>query len=204
MVLPESLPPITGSMLFPPKSSKHAYAHVWNPSWVEDVLLHPSRQSFVCMRPNMAYELRKNIRSALSDFAAVVFLSDDETPPADCRNYTLDWKNKYTGHVKGGLGLFGRTYLIGGTVHATLKSFLVEHDCSVTGWNKVSESDFNGPKSYICKDNPAEVFFSDLAGRLAYKLSLRVRKVVLEDMGYPVSKELVEADEEMAREMKGW
>ena len=166
--------------------------------------LYPSRLSFVCMKPNVDYELKKYIRSELSDFKEVYFLGPKDKVPRGCYLVALSWENSYRGYIKGGLGLFGRTYVIGGRIKGTLEGKKGAYDCSVAGWDVVSEGDLHGPEGYVCKDSPAEVFFNKVATKLAYKMALRVRRALLEDMGYAPSPALVAADERMAKELKEW
>jgi len=166
--------------------------------------LYPSKLSFQCITPNMEYELRKYIRSELSDFQEVYFLGPKDKEPQGCYLVTLTWENSYKGYIKGGVGLFGKTYVVGGRVKGTLVGKKATYDCSVVGWDLVSEADLSGPESYVCKDSPVEVFFDKVTGKLAYKMALRVRKALLVDMGYTPSSQLVAADEKMAQELKEW
>ncbi len=166
--------------------------------------IYPSKLSFVCMKPNVDYELKKYIRSELSDFREVYFLGEKGKVPRGCYLVSLSWKNSYRGYIKGGLGIFGRTYVIGGTIKGTLEGKKGSYDCSVAGWEVVSEGDFHGAEGYMCKDSPAEVFFNKVASRLAYKMALRIRKALLVDMGYRPSTELGAADERMAEELREW
>jgi len=166
--------------------------------------LYPSKLSFVCMKPNVDYELKKYIRSELSDFREVYFLGEKDKAPKGCYLVSLSWENSYRGYIKGGLGVFGRNYVIGGEIKGSLGGKKGSYDCSVAGWEVVPERDFHGPEGYMCKDSPAEVFFNKVASRLAYKMALRVRKALLEDMGYLPSPELVAADKAMEEELKDW
>ncbi len=166
--------------------------------------LYPSKLSFQCVKPGMDYELKKYLRSELSDFNEVYFLGSKEKEPQGCYLVSLTWENSYKGFIKGGVGLFGRTYVIGGKIKGTLVGHKATYDCSVVGWDMVSENDLQGPEAYVCKDSPVEVFFNKITGKLAYKMALRVRKALLEDMGYTPSPQLVEADKKMAQELKEW
>ena len=168
------------------------------------VSLYHSNHAFVCSHPNLTYAIKKYIRSELSDFNEVFFLEQGEKGLKDCYKVALSWKNWYKGKVKGGMGFLGKAYYLGGKIECTLKGAKGEYDCSVVGWDIVPESDFNGPETYVCKDNPAEVFFTKLASKLAYKMALRVRKAILEDLGYPVSADLAQADTKMTQELRQW
>jgi hypothetical protein len=166
--------------------------------------LYPSKLSFQCVKPDMSYSLKKYIRSELSDFQEVYFLGPKDKAPQGCYLVTLNWEDSFKGYIKGGMGLLGKTYVIGGKVKGTLVGKKASYDCSVVGWDLVSEGDLHGPESYVCKDAPVEVFFNKVAEKLAQKMALRVRKALLDDMGYTPSPQLVEADQKMAQELKEW
>jgi len=165
--------------------------------------LYPSKLSFQCVKPNMDYDLKKYLRSELSDFEDLYFLGAKEKEPKGCYLVTLTWEDSYKGFIKGGMGLFGKTYVIGGRVKATLVGKKTTYDCTVVGWDFVSEGDLQS-EGYACKETPVEVFFNKVAGKLAHKVALRVRKALLEDMGYTPSPKLVEADQKMVQELKEW
>ncbi len=170
-------------------------------SWVS---LYPSKHSFVCANPNLAYAIEKYIRSELSDFAEVFFIEQGQKEPKGCYRVTLDWENSYKGRMKGGMGFLGKAYYVGGRIKGTLEGAKGTYDCSVVGWDIVTDRDLRGPEAYMCKDNPVEVFFAKVASKLAYKMALRVRKAILEDLGYPVPSELAQADTKMAQELRYW
>ena len=166
--------------------------------------LYPSKLAFKCVRPDMDYEIKKYVRSELSDFKEVYFLGEKDKVPPGCYLVTLSWEDSYRSYIKGGVGLFGKTYVVGGRIKGTLVGKKGTYDCSVVGWDLVPEKDMSSPDAYVCKDAPVEVFFDRVAGKLALKMALRVRKALLEDMGYTPSPQLVQAAKKMSRELKEW
>lgn len=167
------------------------------------VSLYPSKGRFTCMTPNIPYHIKRYLRSELADFKEVTFLGPGDKPPAGCHLLVLSWENKYEGYVKGGIGILGKTYMIGTKIHCQLKGEKGTYNCSVLGWDPIPESRFMGPEVYLCKNTPVEVFFSKIAAKVAYKMALVVRRAVLIELGYPVPPELEMAVKKMEMEFQG-
>jgi len=163
--------------------------------------IYPSKKKFICMPPNMEYQIKKYLRSQLADFGEVFFINPSDKPLAGYKVFEISWKSSYKGYVKGGLGIWGKTYMIEAKIECEFKGYKGFYNCSALYWEPVSESRFLGPESYLCKDTPAEVFFSKAAAKAAYKSAILIRRAVLLELDYSVSAQLEEVADKIYQEV---
>ncbi len=150
-------------------------------SYSEKVSLLKERLSFNCVSPDLVFMFEEKARQVFPDFD----LSFEEKEEA----ISVVVKPAFLAKLQGGL-VFKSNYLVKGVFNCSAEIKGHRYDCSCVAWKVYTTSDMEKAESF-CPDHPVEYLITyEVAPLAVKKCLLRLRKNVLEAMGYPVDEKL--------------